>query len=217
MARDGVHLGEYDSPGNIGRAAPVLRIDEISDAHQKDCDRTNDGDEIRNGEEGDFGTMGKVPDCQQHADQAAMKGHPPIPELDNLNRVRRIEGGLVENDLTEPAADDGPQHSVENEVNEACRIGTRGAGPKTVGSKERIGIGPAAEKSENVGEGIPADGKRSDTDSNRIDRRKYYDKCCHHEQNGSSVMASSRKPPITARSLWEWAGSPPAPRSRSQR
>src|SRR6516162_3945171 len=133
MAWDGVHLGEYDSPGNIGRAAPVLRIDEISNAHQKDCDRTNDGDEICNGEKGDFGTMGKVPDCQQHADQAAMKGHSPIPELDNLNRVRRIVGGLVENDLTESAADDGPQHGVKDEISESCRIRTRDAGPQAVG------------------------------------------------------------------------------------
>jgi hypothetical protein len=134
-----------------------------------------------------------------------MKGHPSIPKFDNLNRMCCVVGWLVQYYLPEPAANDGPQHDVEDEVNEACRIRTRGAGPKTVGSKQGIGIAPSAEKSENIREGIPADGKRTDTDCNRIDRRKYYDKCCHHDQKRLQWLGATGHPRAAGEAT---AGSP---------
>ena len=80
-----------------------------------------------------------------------MERHAAFPDRDDLQGMRRVIAGLIENDLAEPAADHGPEHSIEDEINEALRRRMRRLAPKSVVADQGRGVGPAAEKSENIG------------------------------------------------------------------
>jgi hypothetical protein len=66
----------------------------------------------------------------------------------------------------------------------------RRVAPKAVVSDQGRRIGPAAEKSENIGQSIPMDSKRPDADCNRVDRRKREDKHWHADERLSPKQLS---------------------------
>src|SRR5437588_673512 len=65
MARLGVHVGKYHGPWNAAWTAPMLLVDEISNAHQKKPERSKRRAQICNRKEWDLETVGKIANREQ--------------------------------------------------------------------------------------------------------------------------------------------------------
>ena len=59
---------------------------------------------------------GKQDHRHQHAGEAAVEGHAPLPEKENLQRIGKVVARLVEQHVTQPASGDDADDAVEQQV-----------------------------------------------------------------------------------------------------
>ena len=104
---------------------------------------------------------GKPDDAQRYADHAAVEGHAALPQLQYLDRVLE-DAGLVEEDISQPAAEQDAERGVEDHV-----VGVA-AGHRCAGLGEQLEqIPPADQYARDIGERIPADGKKAEIERDR--------------------------------------------------
>src|SRR5438067_6009841 len=101
------------------------------------------------------------------ADEAAVERHPAMPEENDLAGMAEIIGSIVEDDIADAAAQHDAQDRPADEI-----VEHGGRQRAQLLGRECARVAPAEEDAEDIGERIPADGKRSDLDQHRIDHRK---------------------------------------------
>ena len=99
------------------------------------------------------------------------KDMPPLPDGEDLGRVRGEEGGLVEEDVAEAAAEDDAEDHPGEEVVGLLRAHGRGAAPERRAAAEEGDVAPAEEQPGDVGERVPADGELEAAEAEREEDR----------------------------------------------
>ena len=108
------------------------------------------------------------------AEEAAVERHAAVPEREDLERVLGEARQIVEQHVADaPAEDDAERaHQTTKSSMSAGFIGEP-AGPQSAGLRDQaLGVPPAEEDPDDIGERVPADGERADRDQHRIDRRE---------------------------------------------
>src|SRR5690348_1956400 len=101
-----------------------------------------------------------------------MERHAAIPQFEDFERMRGEMPEVVEQHVADAAAEDDSERDPDDEIVE---IDDRERGlpaPKTLRGNDRTRVEPAGDDADDIGEGIPAYGQRSDRKHHRIDRRK---------------------------------------------
>src|SRR6185312_12898324 len=99
-----------------------------------------------------------------HAEQATMKGHAPLPDLEGVPRVLGPEAEPVEQHIPYAAAQDDPEHGIENQI---IDIGWLPGGAGTRGTQPREP--PAAGEADQVHDAVPVNFHRAELDGNRVE------------------------------------------------
>jgi hypothetical protein len=167
MARQIVDLREDHRQRKVSRGdtPPQLAVDEIADAAGHEPQRHQRCDEVHDLEEAAAGPVCPERHRRQHAEKSAMEAHAALPDSENLQGMRRVIGGLVEDDLPEASADDHAKHAVEQQIIESLR---RDAVPRLAGGPAT----PHDQKGDEAGqvhESVPADGQRTKADGDGIE------------------------------------------------
>src|SRR5262249_16931796 len=160
---------KYQREGQVGRAAPKLAVDEIGDAAEENPDRSGRAGDVAEREDGQA-AMAREQDHGEHAaEKAAVKRHAALPQLETLQRVRGEIARIVEQDIADPAPEDDaeghPQHEV---VVVGDGHGHRRA-PEPLAPDDRACIEPTQQDTDDVGESIPADRERPETDEHGVE------------------------------------------------
>ena len=118
MARQVVDSRKNHCPRQtrIANTPPQLAIDEITDTPGSQPQRHQRRNKVGNVEPGTLRLAGVKRHRHQHADKTAMERHAALPHLDNFNRIRQIVAGLVKQHLPQTAAENNPEHSIEQQI-----------------------------------------------------------------------------------------------------
>ena len=104
-----------------------------------------------------------VPEGSQYAQQAAVKGHAPVPDAQNFQRVVKVYGQIVKQHITQTAAQNNAHHDAGEQV---VHIGGGPAGPGLCGAA--AAQNPAQGKARQIHEAVPVYGKGADGKRDRI-------------------------------------------------
>jgi hypothetical protein len=107
---------------------------------------------------------GQVDDAEAGSDHAAMEAHAPIPQLHDLKRVLEIEARPVEEDISEPPAEDHAQRGVEDQV-----VGMAPSHGRARLADQPQQVPIAEEDAGKVGEAVPAQLEPAEVESDRIE------------------------------------------------
>lgn len=156
--------GKHHRPGNIAWAAKQFRIDEIGDTPKKQADRCRAGDVVADGQCVKPAASGKPPYRRHNPEQAAMERHSALPNEQDVDGMRQIIVGPVEQRVAEPASQDHAKSRPDDEIIDVLFIegGIRQA-------RQGDDVAPAEQQSGDIGQCVPANRKRSELDQNRID------------------------------------------------
>ena len=120
---------------------------------------------------------------QHYAKQPAVERHAALPDIEDLERVRCVVAGLVEQHVAQASAEDHAEHDEEQQIVE-LRAGDR-----------RLAFGnsahaepPARREAGEVHEAVPAHGQRADRERDRVDVRMD-----QHQGPSGARRASARK------------------------
>ncbi len=116
MAHGHVVLGKDHAPGHVGGAAPELAVDEVADAAGAQAEGDEGGDEVGDGQPSLVVEAGIEGHGQNHAEEAAVEGHAPLPDGENLEGVGEVVAELVEQHVAQPSAQHHSQHAVEQNI-----------------------------------------------------------------------------------------------------
>src|SRR4051812_29651279 len=105
MPRDDSALRKNHRPRNITGPAEQFSIDEVADAPETESDRGGGGAKVRNLPKIPTFLTGHVPRGQNHADESAMKRHAALPNGHDGERLADVAGKIIEEDITDAAAD----------------------------------------------------------------------------------------------------------------
>src|SRR5690606_22890749 len=105
------------------------------------------------------------------AEEAAVEGHAAAPDGEDLGRVLGEEGGLVEEDVAEAAAEDDAEDHPGEEVVGLLRAHRRRAAPERRAAAEEGDVAPADEEPGDIGERVPADGELDAAEAEREEDR----------------------------------------------
>jgi hypothetical protein len=81
-------------------------------------------------------------------------------------------GGVVEHHVAQPAAEDDAERHPEDKVVVIRDGQRRPSAPQRLRAQDGARIEPAAENSHDIGERVPADGKRPDAQKHRVEARE---------------------------------------------
>ena len=111
-------LRKDHGPGQagVGDASPQFAVDEIAQPSGGQTEGYQRRDEIGQVQP----VQARFPCPQrhgeQHAEKTAVEAHAAFPDGDDFQRMGQEIGRLVENHLAQAAADDNPEHAVEEQV-----------------------------------------------------------------------------------------------------
>src|SRR6185312_3741673 len=105
VARHGgaaVRIGHQECPRYVGRAAPQLAVDEITEASTEQSDTRQRRGEVE--------YIADVPRTahredrhgHEHAEQAAMEGHATLPDLQRIERIAAPQGQSIKQHVADP-------------------------------------------------------------------------------------------------------------------
>jgi hypothetical protein len=104
---------------------------------------------------------------ERNADQSAVKAHPAVPDLEDLQRIGgeglslRGQRQHVEDHIAQPPAHDHAHREPDDQVVELDDGGRRRAStPQPCVANQAYRIAPPQENSGDVGQGVPANGER---------------------------------------------------------
>ena len=108
-------------------------------------------------------------DRADHAEQPAVKRHAALPHRKDLEQIRRVVLGLVEQHIAETAADHDAEHAVEQQV---LDIAARPAalGEMRLAGSQRREPQEEAERDE-VGQAVPVDRNGPELEGDGVELR----------------------------------------------
>ena len=117
--------------------------------------------------------MGEPNQHPCHGQERPVERHPPVPRLENLQRVRPDHRGVVEQYAADPPTDQDSKGDPEHQIVDLALIDRRfGPLPDLRVAHQRHAIAPADDDARDIGQRVPADRKRPELDQHRIDVRK---------------------------------------------
>src|SRR5579863_6808115 len=148
MARNRAPGGKDHGPWHVGRPAPQFTVDEIGEAAEEQPDRGHGGRQIAKREDRDFALQGERDDRDGAAEKSAVKRHAAVPELKNLQRMLGEQRQVVEQHVTDAAAENDAERDPDDEIVE---IGHRQWGraiPQSRRRDEGSRINPAGQNAD---------------------------------------------------------------------
>ena len=98
---------------------------------------------------------------------------PPRQTAKISSGLRQIGVEIVEQHVADAAAEhDAERHPDDQVVDVERASAAAAAGPESASRREALGIEPAAEEPDHIGERVPADREGADSDRDRIDDGK---------------------------------------------
>src|SRR5689334_21461825 len=94
--------GKDHGPGEVGRTAVELAIDEIGEPAEEEPDGGGCRHGIGQMEEAELVAPGEEDHGEDHAEEAAMERHAAMPESEDLQWVLQIDLEIVEQYVAEP-------------------------------------------------------------------------------------------------------------------
>ena len=118
MARLSIHLWENHRPGQVGiaNAAPQFAVDEIANPAGGQAQRHQRRNEVGNVQPAALRLAGEQPHRRQDTEKAAVKRHAAFPDGKDLQGMRKIVTGFVEQHLPQASAKNYAEHAVEQQV-----------------------------------------------------------------------------------------------------
>ncbi len=152
-----------DRPRRGALFPPDLAVDEVGDAPEAEPERRHAGDAVAEAHDIDSVAAAKQDRRQDHADEAAVKVHPALPDVEDpqwvVEDVGRLLQELDEDNPSQPSAD---QHAKRRPNQEVVDVGRRGDGDAGIGLRPQGGLGhdrpqvePAEDQARDIGERIP--------------------------------------------------------------
>ena len=178
-------LRETHRPESIefGHASPKFAVDKVADTAGSQAQRYERRNGIHQLQDTDVVLAAKQPHGNDHAQEAAVKRHTAFPNFENIQRVGKIIGKFIKQNVADTAAQDHAQDTPSQEIVE-CFFG-----------KHRITLRDTAaaqnrkqDKADNIAQGIPTDGKRADADQHRIKLGMYHHNVCSLSQRPSESL-----------------------------
>src|SRR6185295_9839342 len=109
------HLDEPDRPGDSRRGTPQFLIHEIGEAAEEQAEGHATGDIIVDAKPRQLLLAREIQDAERRADDAAVKRHAAIPQLQNFDRMAEILPEIVEQHVAEAAAEENSERAIESE------------------------------------------------------------------------------------------------------
>ena len=183
---------EDHRPRHVRCPSPQFAVDEVRDAHQRNSDRRDAGDQIADAENAELAAAAEQDDGNRKPQHAAMERHAAFPHRNQFDRIgeesirkpaaeigmRRhaAENGAVEHIPADPAADDdaecGPHHEIADVVCGGGRFSVeRWIFPQRAILQRPENDPPAEQDADDVGNCVPADRYRSQMNEDRVEAR----------------------------------------------
>src|SRR5437763_1846313 len=140
MARHRPAARKHHRPRHVARAAPQLAIDEIGETPEEQPDRPDRADHVAEREHRDIAAARKQHDRDHAAEKAAVERHAALPNIENLERVRREVREIVEQHIAGAPAEDDPEGDPQDEVVELAGFDRRRSGPGALGAQDRAAV-----------------------------------------------------------------------------
>ena len=126
---------------------------------------------------------------QHGAEEAAVERHAAMPEREDLERVLGKMRQVVEEDVADAAAEDDAEGAPDDEVVDVGRLHRRARrSPEFLVADEALGVPPAEEDADDIGERVPAELEGPDGNQHRIDRGKG-----NGEQRHGALITAGRR------------------------
>ena len=171
------------APGQVGRLAPELAVDEVADAAGEQTDRRQGRHEVEHVGDAAAAAPGEERDRDHHAGEAAVEGHAALPDTERSRagpRTDRIEA--VDQNPAEAPAGDHADRSEENQVVDVHRLPGR-PGSGCAPAREP----PAGDEADHVHEPVPVHLDRAERKRDRIDFGIGDHRVGHPEQEGAEI------------------------------
>ena len=173
MARQVAAVRKDDAPRQVGHPAVELAIDEVGEAPEEQAEGHRRRDHVDQRPDRNLPRSGEEDHGEDRAEEAAVERHAAVPERDDLRRVLGEARQVVDEHVADAAADDDAERAPDDEVVDVRRLHrSPGRSPEPRIGDQALGVPPAEEDADDIGERVPADGKRADLDQHRIDCRK---------------------------------------------
>src|SRR5210317_1811417 len=157
---------DVETPRHRRFLAPQLAVDEVADAAGAQPDRHQRGDEIRDLQHRPLQRFAVQPHCSHDPQQAAVKRHPALRDLEDVKRIVEPQAPTVEKAVAQAPADNDADHAVENQVVDLFRGNHR---PGLLRAPR--GQQPGSKKTDDVHQPVPANRERTYRKDNRVDFR----------------------------------------------
>jgi len=163
MTRQRTGVGEDHRPWHIAHLAPQLPVDEVPQTPGTETDGDERGDKIHCLPVAVVVLALEQPQRDQHAEQAAVEGHAPLPDLEQHQRVFEKHREIVEKRI----ANAPTQHHAEGDIEDDV--------VDLLGGPAGVGLGgadtpqpPAAGKTDKVHNAVPVNLERAEAKGNGI-------------------------------------------------
>ncbi len=168
-------LREHHAPGQrrVAEPSPEFAVDEIAHAPGRKARRHAGCHEIRHLQPRPVARAGEPHHRCDHPQQPAVEAHAALPDVEDLQRMRQVVAGLVEQAIAQAPAHHHAHHAQKQDVlhvlaGPGLRAGERGI--RLVPQPARAQEHEEAERGQ-VGQAIPVDGERPDLQGDGIDMR----------------------------------------------
>src|SRR5205085_1730833 len=118
------------------------RLNEIGDASKEQADGHDGTADIGDAEHRQFVAAREEIDGKRRTGERAMERHAALPHRRYLFEMRNVIGKIIEQHVTNAAAEHDTKRAINQEVVEALQRRMRRAVPQRLGSDEPTGIKP---------------------------------------------------------------------------
>ena len=117
------HLAvDQHAPGQVGRLAPQLAVDEVADAAGEESDRRQRRDEVEHVGDAPAAAPREQRDREHDAGEAAVEGHAALPDAEHGERILAQVVEAVDEHPAEAPADDHADRGEEDDVVHVDRL-----------------------------------------------------------------------------------------------
>ena len=169
MARQRAARRKHHPQGAIRNPAPKLAVDEIPDAPKEESRRNERSDEVHHVHELLLVAAAPPPAHQQYADEAAVKRHAAVPDLENLGRLIEVHGQIVKQHIPEASARHHAEHDPRQQIIDLLPIPAR-RNPRGTG-RAPTRQPPSGQKGEQIHKPVPVDLHGAKAQGDRADVR----------------------------------------------
>ena len=184
---------EDHCPRQIGACGtpPEFTVDEVSDAPEHQSERHQRRNEVGHNQKTFFSDAGKNKNSQDGTDDAAVRTHAALPNLEDVQRMRQIPLGLIKETKPESTAQNNADYAVKQKV---FHIGRRHLPPRFFGA--HAPEQPEGGKPEEVHQPVPMNSYGPDGKSNGIEFRR---KHTGRNENKSETLVVFQIAPLARR------------------